>query len=322
MAHRVVFVVFPDMQALDLVGPLEIFSMANRFHDEPRYLTEIVGSRPGVIRTSSGLDITAHGTISTCTGPVDTLVVVGGPGVISAVEDNELVAWIQATAHRSRRVTSVCSGAFLLAQAGILGGRRATTHWAACAQLAAMYPDVTVDADPIFVRDGNVWTSAGVTAGMDLALALIEEDLGPKLAREVAQFLVLFVQRSGGQAQFSTQLAAQRPDRDSFTQLQSWIADHLHEDLSVTTLAKRTCMSTRNFSRRFTEEFAMTPAAYVEAVRVEAARRLLESTQRPVPDIAQACGFGTVETMYRSFKRTVAVAPSKYRHQFSTQNLA
>ncbi|MFZ0905548.1 MAG: GlxA family transcriptional regulator [Mycobacterium sp.] len=324
MARRVVLVVFPDLQLLDLAGPLEVFAMADRFSDSElsEYVAEVVSPDAGAIRASSGLEIGANRAIGACRGPIDTLVVVGGRGVAQAIVDDRLVAWIRSAAQRSRRVTSVCSGAFLLARAGLLDGRRATTHWATSARLARMFPEVTVDPDPIFIRDGNVWTSAGVTAGMDLALALVEDDLGPERAREIARYLVLFVQRSGGQSQFSAQLAAQRPERDTLVQLASWIADHLGDDLSVPVLAVRTSMSVRNFSRRFAQEFGSTPAAYVEAVRVEAGRRLLESTRRGLTDIARDCGFGTVETMHRSFQRTIRVTPGQYRQHFSPRTPA
>jgi transcriptional regulator GlxA family with amidase domain len=324
MARRVVFVAFPDLQLLDLAGPLEVFSMADRFSDSGvnEYVTEVVSPDGGVIRASSGLEIGAHRAISTCGGPIDTLVVVGGQGVAQAIVDDRLVAWIRSAAQRARRVTSVCSGAFLLARAGLLDGRRATTHWSTCARLAQLFPKVSVDPDPIFIRDGNVWTSAGITAGMDLALALVEDDLGPERAREIARQLVLFVQRSGGQSQFSAQLAAQRPERDTLADLASWIADHLGDDLSIPVLAARTSMSVRNFSRRFAQEFGTTPAAYVEAVRVEAGRRLLEATRRGLADIARDCGFGTVETMHRSFQRTVRVTPGQYRQHFSPRTPA
>jgi transcriptional regulator GlxA family with amidase domain len=319
MARRVVLVVFPDLQLLDLGGPLEVFAMADRFSDSEvsEYVTEVVSPDGGAIRASSGLEIGTNRAIGACRGPIDTLVVVGGRGVAQAIADDRLVAWIRSAAQRSRRVTSVCSGAFLLARAGLLDGRTATTHWATSARLARLFPEVTVDPDPIFIRDGNVWTSAGVTAGMDLALALVEDDLGPERAREIARYLVLFVQRSGGQSQFSAQLAAQRPERETLVQLASWIADHLGDDLSVPVLAARTSMSVRNFSRRFAQEFGSTPAAYVEAVRVEAGRRLLESTRRGLTDIARDCGFGTVETMHRSFQRTIRVTPGQYREHFS-----
>ena len=326
MARRVVLVVFPDLQLLDLAGPLEVFAMADRFSDTEvsEYATEVVSRDGGVIRASNGLEIGANRAIGACRGPIDTLIVVGlsGRGVAQAIVDDRLVAWIRSAAQRSRRVTSVCSGAFLLARAGLLDGRRATTHWATCARLAQLFPQVTVDPDPIFIRDGNVWTSAGVTAGMDLALALLEDDLGPERAREIARYLVLFVQRSGGQSQFSAQLAAQRPERDTLVQLASWIAGHLDDDLSVPVLAARTSMSVRNFSRRFAQEFGSTPAAYVEAVRVEAGRRLLETTRRGLTDIARVCGFGTVETMHRSFQRRIRVTPGQYRQHFSPRTPA
>ena len=324
MPRRVVFVAFPDLQLLDLVGPLEVFSMADRFSDSGvgEYAIEVVSPDGGVIRASSGLEIAAHRAIGTCGGPIDTLVVVGGQCVAQAIVDDRLVAWIRSAAQRTRRVTSVCSGAFLLARAGLLDGRRATTHWSDCARLAQLFPEVTVDPDPIFIRDGNVWTSAGVTAGMDLALALVEDDLGTERAREIARQLVLFVQRSGGQSQFSAQLAAQRPERDTLVHLASWIADHLGDDLSIPVLAARTSMSVRNFSRRFAQEFGTTPAAYVEAVRVEAGRRLLETTRCGLAGIARDCGFGTVETMHRSFQRTVRVTPGQYRQHFSPRTPA
>jgi transcriptional regulator GlxA family with amidase domain len=324
MARRVVLVVFPDLQLLDLAGPLEVFAMADRFSDSEvsEYATEVVSPDGGVIRASNGLEIGANRAVGACRGPIDTLVVVGGRGVAQAIVDERLVAWIRSAAQRSRRVTSVCSGAFLLARAGLLDGRSATTHWATCARLAQLFPEVTVDPDPIFIRDGNVWTSAGVTAGMDLALALVEHDLGPDRAREIARYLVLFVQRSGGQSQFSAQLAAQRPERDTLVQLASWIADHLGDDLSVPVLAARASMSVRNFSRRFVQEFGSTPAAYVEAVRVEAGRRLLETTRRGLTEIARDCGFGTVETMHRSFQRTIRVTPGQYRQHFSPRTPA
>jgi transcriptional regulator GlxA family with amidase domain len=213
-------------------------------------------------------------------------------------------------------VAAVCNGAFLLAEAGLLEGRRATTHWAAGDELARRYPSVDVDTDPIFVRDGNVYTSAGVSAGMDLALALVEEDLGREAALEVARWLVLFLKRPGGQSQFSAQLASQFAERHPLRELQAWIVSHPAEDLSVPALASRAFMSERNFARAFRREVGMTPAAYVEAVRVDRARMLLETSETPVETIAAECGFGTVETMRRAFARRVRVSPSDYRGRF------
>jgi transcriptional regulator GlxA family with amidase domain len=314
--RRVVLVGYDDMQLLDLAGPLEVFAMANR-QVPGAYRTEVVSRAGGPIRSSSGLAIDSARLPRSAA--IDTLVVVGGTGTVEAAVDAALVNWIGAAATRSRRVTSVCSGAFLLAAAGLLDGKRATTHWSSCDRLAAIFPAVTVEPDPIYVRDGDVWTSAGVTAGMDLALALVEDDLGADVAREVARWLVLFVQRPGGQSQFSAQLAAQQPERDALRATTEWIIDHLAGDLSVPALARRAGMSTRNFARTFRQELGTTPASFVETARVEAARRLLESTDRSVDDIARACGFGTVETMHRTFNRTVRVTPGQYRRHFSAK---
>ncbi len=301
------------MQALDLVGPLEVFDIANR-QVAGAYRVEVASPGGGRITASSGLTVD---TVPLRTrGALDTLVVVGGLGTYDAMRDGAFVSWIAGAAHRSRRVTSVCSGAFLLGAAGLLDGKRATTHWSQCERLAVVFPMVTVESDPIFVRDGNTWTSAGVTAGMDLALALVEDDLGADVAREVARWLVLFVQRPGGQSQFSAQLAAQQPERDALRDVTAWIVDDPSADFSVPALARRAGMSVRNFARAFRAELGVTPATYVETSRVEAARRLLESTDRTIGDIARACGFGTVETMHRTFKRTVRVTPGDYRRHF------
>jgi len=249
---------------------------------------------------------------------VDTLMVAGGRGVQAAERDAELIAWIRETAGRARRVTSVCTGAFLLARAGLLDGRRATTHWDSCALLSRRYPAVRVEPDPIFVRDGNVATSAGVTAGMDLALALVEEDCGPEVAMAVARRLVLFARRPGGQAQFSVQLAAQAVAGGVVHELQGWIAEHPDADLSVPALAARAHVSPRTLARAFAREAGMTPGAYVEAARVERARARLEAGHGSLAAIARACGFGTAETMRRAFHRRLGVAPADYRHRFAT----
>jgi transcriptional regulator GlxA family with amidase domain len=212
----------------------------------------------------------------------------------------------------------VCTGAFVLAAAGLLDGRRATTHWRSCASLARRYPQITVDADPIFVRDGNIYTSAGVTAGMDLALALVEEDHGREVALHVARELVLFLRRPGGQSQFSAQLAVQAADREPLRELQAWIADHLDQDLSIPALAARVAMSERNFARVFTREVGVTPARFVETARIEAARRRLEESSHGVEAVAAQCGFGTAESMRRTFLRRLRVPPSAYRHRFTS----
>jgi len=317
MPRRVVIVVFDGFQILDLTGPMEVFSAAGRGGwARHGYAVEVVSSAGARARASCGLAVAVDRRLSECRGAIDTLVVVGGDGTAAAVQDVALVRFVAAAARRTRRVTSVCSGAFVLARAGLLDGKRATTHWSQCDRLATAFPDVHVERDPIFVHDGSVWTSAGVTAGMDLALKLVEDDHGADAARSVARWLVLFVQRPGGQAQFSVQLASQPAARAPLRELEAWIPDHLDEDLSVAALAARSAMSERNFARAFRAELGITPGAYVEAMRVEAARRLLESTPAGVAAVAASCGFGTIETMHRSFKRTLGVTPGQYRRHF------
>jgi transcriptional regulator GlxA family with amidase domain len=313
-SRRVVLVAFDGLQALDLIGPNEVFSVAARL-SEGAYSVEIVAPKRG-FRSWSGVRMEADGTLAACRGPIDTLVVAGGDGVRAAQEDERLIAWLRRAAPRSRRVASVCTGAFLLARAGLLDGREATTHWSECRDLARLYPGVSVQSDPIFVRSGNVYTSAGVTAGIDLALALVEEDLGPSVARDVARWLVLFLRRPGGQSQFSAALAGQRAEREPLRELQGWMLDHLDEDLSVPALAVRAYMSPRNFARAFKREVGMTPAAYVETLRVERARVLLETAGEAVEQVARRCGFGTVETMRRVFRRRLGVSPGDYRERF------
>ncbi|MBS2536205.1 DJ-1/PfpI family protein [Catenulispora sp. NF23] len=321
MSRRVVFLVFPRFQLLDLTGPLEVFAQADSLFGpgRERYQTSVVALDPAAVTASDGLAVVPHQTMAEAAdAAIDTLVVVGGRGVRTAIHDPVYVDWVRASAARARRVTSVCTGAFLLAAAGLLDGRRVATHWNACEEFAALFPHVRVEADPIFIRDDPIWTSAGVTAGVDLALALVEDDFGAAVARRIAKQLVVFVQRPGGQAQFSTQLAAQRPERDALREVQDWIADHLEDDLSLPALARRAALSERHFSRVFRAETGMTVAAYVEAARLEAAQRLLESTGDGLDRIARSCGFGTVETMHRTFNRTIRVTPGEYRRHFSS----
>jgi transcriptional regulator GlxA family with amidase domain len=321
--HRVAMLAFADAQLLDVCGPLEVFSRATRLiTDEGRrgrapYVIEILARAPGPIATSSGIAVVAARGFAAVRGGIDTLFVAGGRGVEPAMHDAKLIRWLSHMATRVERLASVCTGAFLLAEAGILDGKRAVTHWHSCARLAARYPNVTVDPDPIFIRQGRTYTSAGVTAGMDLALGLVEEDHGPQVAREVARELVLFLKRPGGQSQFSAQLQTQVADRAPIAELQAWIADHLAHDLTVATLARRAAMSPRNFARVFTRSVGVTPARHVEQLRVEAARRRLEESEASVDQIADQCGFGTGETLRRSFQRIVRVSPSAYRSRFA-----
>jgi transcriptional regulator GlxA family with amidase domain len=313
-ARRVVIVAFPGVQPLDAVGPAEVFHTAARLRPGAYEVTIAAPEREPL--PASAVALMPDAALDSLRGPVDTLVVAGGQGVRALEHDRAFLATLRRVAGRSRRTAGVCTGAFLLAAAGLLDGRRATTHWASCALLAERYPGVSVDPDPIFVRDGDVYTSAGVTAGMDLALALVEQDLGPEVALETARWLVLFVKRPGGQAQFSAQLTAQTAERRPLRELQSWIADHLAADLSVPALAARAHMSERNFARAFAREVGMTPAAYVEAARVESARIALEAGETPVELVARGSGFGTVETMRRAFHRRLGVGPADYRRRF------
>lgn len=319
-SRRVVIVAYPDVQCLDVTGPHEVFAMANRRIAPLRYALEVVAPGAGVVRASSGLGLVVDRSLADCDGPIDTLVVAGGIGTGPAAADTELLAWLAAAARRSRRVTSVCTGALILAAAGLLDGRRATSHWSVCDRMAELHPAIDVQPDRIYVRDGNVWTSAGVTAGMDLALALVEDDHGPALALDVARQLVLFTRRAGGQSQFSPQLAAVRTDSEPLREILAFVAEHLDADLSVPALAARAAMSPRTFARSFRAEVGTTPAAFVQASRVEAARRLLEASAMGTAEIARACGFGTVETMHRAFRRTVHTTPGQYRRAFSTAN--
>jgi transcriptional regulator GlxA family with amidase domain len=316
--RRVWVLAFPDAQVLDITGPWEVFAIANRIGNPrvPRYALSLVAPAAGPFATSGGLSLLAHRSLAEATGPVDTLLVAGGLGTRAQRRDPRLIPWIRRTARRARRVASVCSGAFLLAEAGLLDGRRATTHWGVCDALERRFPAVRVERDPIFVRDGGVITSAGITAGMDLALELVEEDCGRELALTVARLLVMFLRRPGGQSQFSAQLSAQLAERDGLREVQGWIADHPAGDCSVPALARRARMSPRNFARVFRREIGVTPAVYVETQRVEAARRLLESTARSVAEVAAACGFARVETLHRAFRRVLRVAPGQYRHHF------
>lgn len=317
--RTILLLAFPDVQLLDVSGPLQVFASANellaaRGLARP-YAPRVVSADPGLVTSSSGLALLSQ-SLRTVRGPIDTLVVPGGRGVYAATADARLTNWIRRQVGRSRRIASVCSGAFLLAEAGLLDGRRVATHWSRCEELAKRYPAVRVEADPIFVRDGNVWTSAGVTAGIDLALALLEEDLGRAMALEVARELVVFLKRPGGQSQFSATLSMQDAN-DQFGDLHTWMAEHLGSDLSVPALARRMHMSERSFMRHYKAETGMTPARAVEKLRVETARRLLVDTAWSVKRIAARCGFGNEEGMRRSFVRLLRISPQAYRERFS-----
>lgn len=319
-ATRIVEVLaYPSVQLLDVAGPLQVFASANehvaRAGGTPPYLLRVVAKDGEIVMASAGLGI-ATGPLPKTGTSGDTLIVAGGRGVDAAAADRFLVNWVRQRAKAVRRVASVCTGAFLLGASGILDGRRAVTHWSYCAELARRFPGIRVEADPIFVRDGPVWTSAGVTAGIDLALALVEEDLGRTVALAVARYLVVFLKRPGGQAQFSEALSLQSSE-DEFGALHEWINKHLSEDLSVALLAEQVGMSERSFSRHYAATMGVTPARAIERLRVEAARRLLSETRLPVKRISKRCGFGSEETMRRSFLRLLAVNPQHYRSRFA-----
>jgi transcriptional regulator GlxA family with amidase domain len=324
--RRVVMVAMPCAEVVEVGGVLDIFYAVNERlgregASEPGYAVEVVSPVATVCRWP-GLRLVADRSYRAVRGDIDTLIVTGIDGPDDARRYPDLVRWLARAAARSRRVVGLCTGTFVLAEAGLLDGRNATTHWAFCDELARRHPAVSVQADPIYVRDGAIYTSAGSTAGLDLVLALVEEDFGRRLALTVAQWMVVFLKRPGGQAQFSAQLSTQMAEREPLRDLQGWILEHPGADLSVEALARRAAMSPRNFFRVFVREVGVTPGRFVERVRVEAARRLLEETSRGVPAVADACGFGSPETMRIAFHRTLGVSPNGYRSRFCTTSPA
>ena len=314
MATRSVLIcLFEGVQSLDVTGPLEVFTGANQFPGADAYTITTASLGGRAVRTSSNLRLGVDADLWAVDAP-HTLVVPGGEG--TRAPNPELIEWIRRTGRVARRVVSVCSGAFLLAEAGLLDGRRVTTHWAGCETLARKFPEVTVDPEPIFVRDGKFATSAGVTAGIDLALALVEEDLGREVALTIARHLVMFLRRPANQTQFSEQLAAQLAQREPIRDVQRWVADNPGADLSVMSLASMANLSPRQFTRAFTAEVGVPPGKYVDRLRLETARRLLEDTGDGVAEIARRCGYGTPESMRRAFLKSVGVGPAEYRRRF------
>jgi transcriptional regulator GlxA family with amidase domain len=317
--RHVVIVGFDGLQSLDAVGPLEVFHSATKVAAgmgvAGGYRVSFVSVTGGEVHAESGLGLVT-GTLPDGHESIDTLLLPGGDGVHAARDDERLIAWIAATAPHCRRVATVCTGTFLAAEAGLLDGRTVTTHWARAKRLQAEFPALTVDADPIYVHDGHVWTSAGVTAGIDLALAMVEADLGTDVAQTVARWLVMFLHRPGGQTQFATPVWVPRAERSAVRAVQALVEAAPGGDHRLPTLAAAAAMSVRHFSRVFSSEVGETPARYVERVRVEAARRELETTDHTLDVIAGRCGFGTAETLRRSFQRQLAVPPDSYRRRF------
>jgi len=322
-AKTVYVLAFANAQVLDVTGPLQVFASANdllRQQGLPApYVATVIADPGGAVPTSAGLALLAE-PLPAPDAPSDTLIISGGWGVYAAAQAPHLVQWVAQQAGRSRRVASVCTGAFLLAASGWLDGRRVVTHWTRCEQLAREYPQLQVEANPIFINDGPVWTSAGVTAGIDLALALVEQDLGRGVALEVARHLVVFLKRPGGQSQFSATLALQQ-DGNRFDDLHAWIAENLAMDLGIPTLALQAGMSERSFVRHYRADTGQTPARAVELIRIETARRLLADTPLAIKRIAVQCGFGSEETLRRSFLRAMGVTPQAYRERFSAHEL-
>jgi transcriptional regulator GlxA family with amidase domain len=309
MTRRVGFLIFPDIQILDAAGPIAAFEIAGRYVPGS-YELEVVAADPGLVRSTSGAALAADRFDPTAI--YDTLVVAGGDGTRAASNDASLLAAVREAAGRARRTASVCSGAFILAAAGLLDGRRATTHWSRSDDFARRFPAVRLDPDRIFVKDGPVWTSAGITAGVDLALAMIAEDLGEDIAKRTAQQLVVYRRRAGGQSQFSALLELERPDA-RFGSLLGWARERLAESLTVEQLADRAAMSPRHFARAFAAETGVTPAKAVERLRVEAARERIEASPEPIDRIAAAVGFGDPERMRRAFLRAFGQPPQALR---------
>ena len=301
-------VVFPDFQLLDAAGPIAAFEIAERIAPSA-YSMEVLAADPGEVASSSGVSFGAAGLGD---GPFDTILVAGGVGSRNLEALAPTVDWLRRMAPHTRRIASICSGAYLLAEAGLLDGKRATTHWGRCEHFARQYPNVRLDADRIYVREGNIWTSAGITAGIDLALALIEDDLGGEVARQTAQNLVVHQRRPGGQSQFSALLDMGGPN-GRFADLMDWMRERLCEPLSVERLADRAAMSPRHFARAFTAETGVTPAKAVERLRLEAARVRVEAGHEPIDRVAEAAGFRDPERMRRAFLRAFGQPPQALR---------
>jgi transcriptional regulator GlxA family with amidase domain len=308
------FLVFPEFQLLDATGPIATFEEANGEASSPAYRLCVIACAAGTMRSLSGIELSAAAFDDE---PLDTLIVAGGTGARKAAACAATVAYVRFAAGRARRVASVCSGAFVLAAAGLLDGRRATTHWARAAELARAYPRVHVEPDRIFIRDGAIWTSAGITAGIDLALAMVADDLGERIAKAAARQLVVYYRRPGGQSQFSTLLEAEHRS-GRFSPLLAWARERLHEPLSIEQLADRAAMSTRHFSRAFARETGMTPAKAIERLRLEVSRERIESGAEPIERVATLAGFGDAERMRRAFIRVFGQPPQALRRAART----
>ncbi len=322
----IAFLAAPQTQIMDVAGPFQIFVRASELYQQeytnagPPYRVILAStSRDRRVSTNCGIPLIASTSYRHLPNEIDTLLIAGGTGLDTAARNRDLVLWLQRTTARTRRFGSICTGAFLLAAARLLEGKRVTTHWKWADELAQRSDKITVDPDPIFIRDGNTYTTAGITAGMDLALALVEEDLGSSLALRVAREMVLYLRRPGGQSQFSAALNLQASDARPILDLHGWILNNLRRDLSVAQLAARARMSSRTFARQFRAQTGITPARFVERLRIEAARQRLEQTNDTVEKVSRDCGLGTAETMRRAFARTLGVTPVDYRMRFAVR---
>lgn len=320
---RVAILAIPGVQMLDLAGPMDVFSEANTvMRNSDAYSVQIVALTPEPVTARNGTRFIPDVTIDSTLEGVDTLLIAGSPGIQKFEDHAGLISWIRRESHHVRRLGSICTGAFLLGNAGLLDGRRATTHWNSTSRLAERFPLVRLEPNTIYVKDGHIYTTAGVTASMDLALALVEEDHGRSTALRVAKELILFLKRPGGQSQFSMHLEAQVSEIGPIRDIHEWILDNLCEDLSVESLAARLAMSTRNFARLFKRESNMTPGDFVEAARVEAARRMLEENDTPLKKVASLCGFADQAGLRRAFIRRIDVTPVEYRQRFRPSEFA
>jgi transcriptional regulator GlxA family with amidase domain len=314
---RIAVLVFPGVQMLDVTGPLDVFSEGARQSGQPDfYQFDLIALDEGPITASNGMVFQPSCTIDTAPADIDTLLVAGGPDIQQLEPKERLMQWLVRQSGAVRRLGSVCSGALLLAMAGLLDGRHVTTHWNISAYLARRFPKVNMEHDRIYIRDGSLYTSAGVSAGLDLALALVEEDLGRETALKVARELVMFLKRPGGQSQFSAHLAAQTAERSSIRALQEWVLENLDQNLSVDRMAAQAGMSVRNFSRQFKNDTEMTPADFVESARIDAARRMLEDAPTPLKRVAARAGFHDPNSLRRAFVRRLGVTPGDYRSRF------
>jgi transcriptional regulator GlxA family with amidase domain len=325
LQHRhVAMVVYPDCEIVDVTGPMDVFCFANYWlrlagqiqDNEAVYSLSLIAERAGPVKTASGMKIIADYAYDDVPDDIDTLMVTGAPFTVDSWTDRKLVRWLPEMLPKVRRMVSICTGAFLLAESGLLNQRKATTHWLFCEQMANQYQNVQILPDKIFVRDGSIYTSGGVTAGIDLALSLVEEDWGWEMAAGIARGMLIFMRRPGGQSQFSSYVFNEAKTRKDFRELQAWIVSHPEEDLSVENLADRMAMSPRNFSRVFCQEIGMTPAKFVERTRLEAARNLMLRSDLPMESIADKCGFHNAEQMRRTFQRLLNVSPQEYRANF------